>query len=227
MANSFLKHTIFLLFMCWSFILNGQADTTLSFWSPDVVVTDGSFQARYDSVKTRVVSVYPYALHAQNLLVQYQNEIASLDKNSDIKKFGKKAQQQLKEDFKFIVKEMYVSEGKVLMKLIHRETGHTVRDIIELYRGKAKAGWFQLIGNMFDQNLSAEFDPKIDWIIEMVVRDIESGHIVVAPKAKIITKEDYKKIVKKRKERKKKLKEWQKEKKKKDKEDLKQKEESL
>ena len=110
---------------------------------------------------------------------------------------------------------MWVSEGKVLMKLVHLESGFTVREIIEMYRGKMKAGWYQFIGNMFDQNLSATYDPKKDWIIEMVLRDIHAGRIKISPDAKIMTKAEYKALRKKRKVNKKKLLLWLKESKKK------------
>ena len=180
----------------------------MSFWFPDIEVTDKTFKARYDSVKRRVVKVYPYALRAQELLMEYHKATENLTKNSEIKKFGKEAQQKLKDDFKYIIKEMYVSEGKVLMKLIHLETGFTVREIIEMYRGKAKAGWYQFVGNMFDQNLSATYNPKDDWIIEMVLRDIHAGRIKISPDAKIMKKEEYKKLKQKREERKKELRKW-------------------
>lgn len=209
------------IFLILASLGRSQADTTMSFWFPDVEVTDKSFKSRYDSVKRRVVKVYPYALRAQELLVEYQEATENLRKKSDIKKFGKKAQQKLKEDFKYIIKEMWVSEGKVLMKLIHLESGFTVREIIEMYRGKGKAGWYQFVGNMFDQNLSATYNPKDDWIIEMVLRDIHAGRIKISPDAKIMTKAEYKIMKQKRKERKKKLKKWRKEKKKKDKKEQK------
>ncbi len=221
--NSIVKYSMLLMIILTSYqSVFSQADTTMSFWFPDVEVTDKSFQARYDSVKRRVVKVYPYALRAQELLTEYQKATENLTKKSDIKKFGRIAQQKLKDDFKYIIKEMWVSEGKVLMKLVHLETGFTVREIIEMYRGKSKAGWYQFVGNMFDQNLSATYDPKKDWIIEMVLRDIHAGRIKISPDAKIMTKTEYKALKKKRKERKKKLRKWKKSQKRK--EELKKKE---
>jgi hypothetical protein len=211
------KHIIFSILILIGTPAMTQADTTLSFWFPDIEVTDKSFKARYDSVKRRVVKVYPYAVYTQKLLLEYQKETKGLAKKSEIKKFGKSAQKKLKNDFKFIVREMYISEGKILMKLIHLETNFTVREIIELYRGKSKAGWYQFVGNMFHQNLSATYNPKDDWIIEMVLRDILAGRIKVSPNPKMMSKAEYKKIKKKRKENKKKLKDWRKEQKKKEK----------
>lgn len=211
--SEFVKSRIY-KYLIWGFLIlfnleaYGQADTTMSFWFPDVTVTDKDFQSRYDSVKRRVISVYPYALRAQELLEEYQEATKDLSKKSKIKKFGREAQKKLKEDFKYVIKEMWISEGKVLMKLIHLETGFTVREIIEMYRGNATAGWYQFIGNMFEQNLSATFDPKKDWIVEMVLRDIHAGRIKISPTAKVMSKEEYKTLKKKRKERKKKLRKW-------------------
>ncbi|MEZ4938653.1 MAG: DUF4294 domain-containing protein [Crocinitomicaceae bacterium] len=221
----FKKYVAVLLLILAGNQIFAQADTTLSFWFPDVTVTDKDFKSRYDSVKSRVVRVYPYALRAQELLEEYHNATADVTKKSKIKEFGKEAQKKLKEDFKYIIKEMYVSEGKILMKLIHLETGFTVREIIEMYRGKGKASWYQFIGNMFDQDLSATYDPKKDWIIEMVLRDIHANRIQISPNAKVMTKDEYQEIRKKRKERKKKLMKWRKSKE--YKEQIRQKEEEL
>jgi len=215
LSSTNLKYIILTYFFLVSLPSLSQLDTVPSIWFPDIEVTDKSFKSKYDSVKRRVLKVYPYALHAQSLLLKYKKVTEGLTKKRQIKKFGKQAQKQLKDDFKFIIREMYISEGKVLMKLIHRETSFTVREIIELYRGKMKASWYQTVGNMFHQNLSATYDRNQDWIIEMVLIEIEKGRLKVDPNPKIITKEQYKKLLAKRKKFRKELKVWKKKHKKK------------
>ncbi len=88
---------------------------------------------------------------------------------------------------------MYQSEGRWLMKLVHRETGLTVYEIAEKYRGKQNADIFMLMGKLWSQDLSATFDSEgEDKIAEHVIRDIESGIIEFDATVEITTKEEYK-----------------------------------
>ena len=152
-------------------------DTLPQFVGSTVVVHDKEFIRQYRLLKPRVVKVYPYALFAADLLDQMNNDLARIEKRRKRNKFCKKSYQTLKEEFKYVLLDMYTSEGKVLMKLISRETGMTVHEIITKYRGRKDAAMFNLMGKMFEQDIKTVYNPKKEYVIEAILRDIKSGKI--------------------------------------------------
>jgi len=167
-----------------------------------VEIQDPEFQRNYNRMVYKMKYIYPLARHAKKLFRDYELDIASLDKKRQIKKYGKTAYQKLMDDFEYIIRDMYVSDGQLLMKLIHRETGMTVYDIVKKYRGGLQATWFQGMGVFFDQNMKSTFNPEQeDWLIEMVALEIEAGKHKLNP-IQILDKATYqakKKQVKKNK----------------------------
>lgn len=159
---------------------------------PVVEIVDHEFQRNYNRMLQKMKRIYPLAIHAKQLFVNYEKEAATLDKKRQIKKYGKTAYEQLMEDFEFIIRDMYVSDGQLLVKLIHRETGMTVFDIVKKYRGALQANYFQSVGFFFDQNMKTTFNPDAeDWLIEYIAKEIEAGkHKLQA--VEIITKEQFK-----------------------------------
>jgi hypothetical protein len=68
------------------------------------------------------------------------------------------------------LKNLTIGEGKVLMKLIHRETGKTTWDIMKNYRGTTEALLWQAFGSFWGHNLKLEFDPVSDYQIEHIIQ---------------------------------------------------------
>ena len=192
---------------------NTDEDTIVGIvFKPVVEITDPDFQRKYRSMVYKMRRIYPLAIHAKELFEAYEKDVAELDKKRQIKKYGKTAHEKLMSDFEFIIRDMYVSDGQLLIKLINRETGMTVYDIIKKYRGGAKAMWFQGVGSFFDQNIKTEYDPeKTDWLIEYVAKEIEAGKHQLVP-VKFLTKEEFKTKKAKEKELSKELKRKRKEK---------------
>lgn len=160
-----------------------------------VEVHDKMYEWRYNNMLRKVKRVYPYALYAKILLQQYKEDVEELSKKRQIKKYGKTALDKLKDEFKYTLRNMYTSEGQLLMKLIHRETGKTVYEIIEKFRGGGSAGFYNLIGKFFDQDLKSTYNPKKDWLTERVIQDILSGKHNL-DKMNLLTKDEFKTIKK-------------------------------
>ncbi len=163
------------------YIHNG--DTIPVFHMPTVhIVGDGNlspkFKWEYDKLKRRVVKVYPYAKTAANLLDQYDEDLAALDKKKDKRKYIKTAEKKLKEEFKGVLKDMTRSEGMILIKLIDRETQHSSYDLLKELRGGSSAFMWQGVARLFGSNLKAKYDPlDEDYLMESIVRKIERGEI--------------------------------------------------
>lgn len=192
-----LKKTLFIILIFLSsfpVIYSQEEDSIMGIFPlKGVEVKDPSYERQYQYTLEKVRKIYPYALYAKSLLDRYNEDIKELTKERQLKKYGKTALEKLKEDFEYTLKNMYTSEGNLLMKLINRETGITVYDIIDKYRGKGAAGFYNVIGKLFDQNLKVTYDPKKDWLIERVLQDILAGKYSLY-EMDLLTKEKFKAI---------------------------------
>lgn len=157
------------------------------------VYTDKDFFSKYNRILRRIRKVYPLALYAAEQIKELDEELMRIDKKRKKKKLTKEVNAALKDDFYYVIRDMYVEEGKLLMKLIHRETGMTVREIIKKYKGGFKAELNETLGKLWEQDLDATYDPKEeDWIVEIVIQDIKSGKVRFDQEPQKITKEEYK-----------------------------------
>lgn len=158
------------------------------------VSTDRNFISKYNRELARVRKIYPYALHAAELIDQFETDLSGIDKKRKKKKYSKKAHQMLKEDYNYVIRDLYTSEGVLLMKLIHRETGMTAAQIIERYRGKIRSDLYDQLGKIWDQDLDVRYDPTgVDKLTERIIQDIENNTVAFQKEAKMVTKEEFKK----------------------------------
>lgn len=96
------------------------------------------------------------------------------------KEMIKKAEQDITNEYSEELKACTFSQGKVLLKLIDRETGRTSYTLVNELRGKIRAGVYQTFGRLFGYNLKMHYDPvnnKEDNLIERICRSIERGMI--------------------------------------------------
>lgn len=154
-------------------------------------------QNAYRREVERVRKIYPYALHAAELLDDYNEELGTINSKRKKKKFSKESHKLLKNDYNYVLRDMYRSEGVLLMKLIHRETGLTAAEIIQKYRGKFSASMYKNIGKIWEQDLSVKYDPTgVDKLTERIVLEIENELIEFDRQAKILEKDEFKENMK-------------------------------
>jgi hypothetical protein len=195
-------------------------DSTMpEYRSEPVTVYTQDYMRQYNQLKSTIVKVYPYALHAADMLDMINNNVTAIEKRRKQNQYLKDSYQNLKDEFKYVFYELYTSEGIMLMKLVHRETGLTVYQIAESYRGKKNAEIFEVMGKLWDQDIKIKYDPTgADKIAEHVIRDIQSGLVPFNDDVVVLNKEQYKVEQQKDKERKELQKEREKAKKKKEQE---------
>ncbi len=189
-----MKKLIIILLGLMAFPVFGQKDTSIVLEQEfNAVPISRDFEKRYKREYDRVKKIYPLALKAKELIEEFDAELADIDKKRKRKKYGRQAHQQLKDEFTYAIKELYTSEGVLLMKLINRETGKTVSEIVRQYRGNLTGGIYDAMGSLWDQDLDVKYDPKgKDWLTELVVQDIINGRVQFDPTVTRVTKEDYK-----------------------------------
>lgn len=157
------------------------------------IVLRKDFNLLYDKQLRRVRRVYPLALEAAKMIENLEEELESLDSKREKKKVTKKFHKEIKTEYLFVIKDLYIEEGKLLMKLIHRETGMTVEDIISKYKNRFSSEFYDQLGKLWDQDLDAIYDPQgEDIITEIVLMDIKNKVVSFDPTPRHMSKEEYK-----------------------------------
>ena len=121
---------------------------------------DDEARRRYLLLKRRVYKVYPYAIIAGDKLDSLNLKLMDIKKKRQRKKAIKEYQKYLEDQFEPELKKLTRSEGQILCKLIYRETGHTVYDLISEYRSNWKAFWYNALANWYDITLKKEYSPQ-------------------------------------------------------------------
>jgi hypothetical protein len=134
---------------------------------------------RYLIIKRKTIKVYPYAKLAAERLQTMQERMDGIERKSLKKKYARRVQKYIEEEFSEELKKLTRTEGQILVKLIHRQTGKTAFDLIKELRSGWRAFWFNSTASLFDISLKREFDPeneKEDFLIEDVLqRNFQNG----------------------------------------------------
>ncbi len=177
----------------FSQITSTDPDSLKEYHGQAITVYTKEYLSLYNRMKKMVVKVYPYALHAADIIDEINMNSASIERRRKLNAYYKNSYKTLKENFKYFILDLYTSEGEMLMKLIHRETGMTVYDISSKYRGKKNAEMFNMMAKIWDQNLHVKFDPTTgnDKVAEQVIQDIQAGLIPFNDEIVTVTKLEY------------------------------------
>ena len=133
---------------------------------------------KYERLVYNLKRVYPYALIVRNKLAQVDNDISKIKDEKERKEYLKKVEKNVFAEYEGDIRDMTISQGRLLIKLIDRETQNTSYVLIKDYRGKFAAAFWQGIARIFGTNLKEEYDPYgEDAIIESIITEIEAGNL--------------------------------------------------
>jgi hypothetical protein len=133
---------------------------------------------QYSALELKVKKVYPIAKTAALKLKEYNSVYLSFTKESERKAYIKKIEKDLFAEYEPEIRSMTVSQGRILIKLIDRETGHSSYEIIKEFKGGFSAFFWQSVARIFGHNLKSEYDPiNEDRMIEYIVQQIDQGII--------------------------------------------------
>lgn len=167
-------------FRCRAEILNGDTVPVVDL-NTVYVYTDFVFRTRHQyeewtRIKFNVKKVYPYAILAAAKLKEYNNALEKIQDKDYKKVFLKVCERDLRQQFEEELKGLTVSQGRVLMKLIDRETGQTTYELVKQMRGSFQAVMWQTLARLFGNSMKETYDPKTeDVLIERAVKLVESG----------------------------------------------------
>ncbi len=130
----------------------------------------------YGRLVYNVKKVYPYAKLAAAKLIEYEHALDSIPSEKGRRKFLKVAEKDLKARFEDEIKDLNFTQGKILIKLVYRQTGNSTLDIVRELRGSFNAFIYQTLARIFGYDLKSQYDPEgNDKAIEHIVQLIDEG----------------------------------------------------
>lgn len=130
-------------------------------------------QAAYNRLRYNVMKVMPYALFAKRRYEQLERDIALTPDKKQQKKLVKQCDKEIKEMFNREIKELTITQGQILTKLIDRELGRTTYDIIKETKGGITAFLYQSVARVVGHNLKSTYSAEEDRDIESII--VSSG----------------------------------------------------
>lgn len=134
------------------------------------------YQKNYRNIRN-FKKVYPYALKTRDLMADLDARLSQIESESERKKLIKETEKILFQQYETAVRTMSVAQGKLLLKLIARETDKTGYEIIKNYRGAFSATFWYGVGKIFGTDLKTEFHKDQDSIIETIVEKYKNDEL--------------------------------------------------
>ena len=128
---------------------------------------------RYYILRRKTMKVYPYAKLAAERLVELNDSLEHIKKNSHKRRFTRKVQKFIEDEFSEELKKLTRTEGQILVKLIYRQTGITAFDLVKELRSGWRAFWYNTTAKMFNISIKEEFHPDLvheDYLIEDILQ---------------------------------------------------------
>lgn len=157
-----------------------QGDTVPMSYLPNVEVYTRlndkwkKYWADWTRLRNAVYVTYPYAKAASRIMNDINARLVNVTDRAKRRQIIHAREKELKKEFTDKLTQLSIYQGKVLMKLIYRETGNNCYEIIDDYKGFVNAAFWQTIAILFGSNLKQKYDPKgNDADMEKIVLDVE------------------------------------------------------
>ena len=142
---------------------------------------------RYAILRYRTLKVYPYAKLAADRLTVLNERLESIENKRMRKRYLKRLEKFIYDEFEEELKKLSRSQGRILIKLVHRQTGATTHDLIKELRNGWRAMIYQTTASFFKLSLKSEYDPETiyeDYLIEDILqRAFANGDLPFQEKA--------------------------------------------
>ena len=127
---------------------------------------------RYLILRRKTRKVYPYAKLASERLLTMTKRLQTIKKKRQASKYTKRIQTYIEQEFSEKIKKLTRTEGQILVKLIHRQTGTTAYDLVKELRTSWRAFWYNTTASFFDISLKQKYTPfsvEEDYLIEDIL----------------------------------------------------------
>jgi hypothetical protein len=157
-----------------------QGDTIPMSYLPGVEVSAKqtkywkNYWADWTRLRNAVYVTYPYAIAASRVMNEINAKLVGVTDRKERKRIIRSREKELKKEFADKLTNLSVYQGKVLMKLIYRQTGNNCYEIIDEYKGSFTAAFYQTIAVLFGSNLKQTYEPTgKDADMEKIVLDVQ------------------------------------------------------
>jgi hypothetical protein len=133
------------------------------------VFKDAKARTDFNILRYNVLKVAPYAMFAGNRYRQLERDLATTDNKQKQKEMVKACEKEIKELFDHEIKNMTITQGEILIKLVNRETGDTSFELVKQLKGGINAFMFQSLARLFGHNLKETYDPQEEHDIESIL----------------------------------------------------------
>ena len=154
-------------------------DTIGESWLPNVLVNakltaaQKNYWADWTRLRNAVYVTYPYAKAASRIINEINIQLVNVKDKKLRRQIIRSREKEMKKQFTDQLTRLSVYQGRVLMKLINRETGNNCYEIIDEYKGFMTAAFWQTVAVLFGSNLKQAYDPSSkDADIEKIVKDV-------------------------------------------------------
>jgi hypothetical protein len=127
-------------------------------------------RAAFNRLRYNVLKVMPYALFAKRRYEQLERDLAVTVEKKEQKALVKACDKEIKDMFNREIKELTITQGQILTKLIDREVGRTTYDIVKQTKGGFAAFSYQIVARVVGHNLKSTYSPSEDRDIESIIR---------------------------------------------------------
>ncbi len=160
-----------------------DGDTILVSHLDEVVIQPRNRQATRDLRQYRrliynVKKVYPYAKLAGTKFAEINTHLQGLETKGERREYIKKMEDEIIRQYQEELKDLTITQGRILIKLVDRETSQTSYEVVKELRGAFQAAIWQAIARLFGSNLKSEYDAEgEDKMIEEIMLMIERGEL--------------------------------------------------
>lgn len=143
---------------------------------PEVIIRDTRIfktpadRAKFDRLRYNVLKVMPYAIMARNKYAQLQRDLAVTADKKEQRRLVKACNEEVKGIFNHEIKNLTMTQGGILIKLIDREIGRSSYDILKEMKGGFNAFLYQSLARVFNNNLKNRYDLEEDRDIETIIQ---------------------------------------------------------
>jgi len=132
----------------------------------------------FNKLRRDVLKAYPYARLAADKLKYINDSVGRIPNEKARKRFIKATEDEMKAQFEKDLRKLTFTQGRILIKLVDRETGRTSYSLVKDLRGSFQAFFWQSLARLFGANLKSEYKPEDeDLLIESIVQQIERGEL--------------------------------------------------
>lgn len=143
---------------------------------PEVIIVDTRIfnspadRVRFNRLRYNVLKVMPYAMFARQRYALLQDDLTRAPTNKQKRALVKAFEGEIKAMFNREIKNLTITQGGILIKLIDRETGNSSYDLLKDMKGGITAFFYQSVARVFGNNLKNKYDPQEDRDIEAIIQ---------------------------------------------------------